>query len=157
MPVHVKNKPKITAVYAIGVTLLELVAGRPAEGLADDDDDLTIAMDEALETLEDDDDATSALTFTDKRLTPPPPQDDVVAVLKIVLECIRTKYKQRPDVPAVLTRLQPLFSAAVNAEDATGTDQAATLTHMLGLLSSRQQWVSTDKNGGQLPHLPSVS
>lgn len=143
--------------YAIGVTLLELVAGRPAEGVADDDDDLTIAMEDALETLEDDGDATSALTFTDKRLTPPPPQDDVVAVFQIVLECTQTKHKQRPDVPAVLARLEPMLSAAVNAEDTTDTDQAATLTQMLGLLSSRQQWVSTDKNGGQLPHSPSVS
>ena len=80
---HEAVQGKITPamdVYAMGVTLLELVAGRPAEG-AGDGDALAIAMEEALEALEDNGDATEALAFVDGRLAPVPPDHDVAAVL----------------------------------------------------------------------------
>jgi serine/threonine protein kinase len=118
---HEAVKGKVTTamdVYAMGITLLELVAGTPAEGVVGGDD-LYIDMEEALEELEDGD-AANAITFLDARLgssggsggrasssgggLSPPPTTDVEAVLAIAAQCLNGKYKQRPDVVTVLVR-----------------------------------------------------
>jgi serine/threonine protein kinase len=123
---HEALKGKITTamdVYAMGITLLELVAGTPAEGVVGGDD-LYIEMEEALEELEDGD-AANAIAFLDARLgsggggseggasargggggggASPPSTADVEAVLTIAAQCLNGKYKQRPDVATVLVR-----------------------------------------------------
>ena len=131
---HEAVKGKITTamdVYAMGITLLELVAGTPAEGVVGGDD-LYIEMEEALEELGDGD-AANAIAFLDARLgsgggsgggassssggggASPPPTADVEAVLTIAAQCLNGKYKQRPDVATVLVRDLPRLCCVISS------------------------------------------
>jgi hypothetical protein len=126
------NRGTITTsmdVFAMGVTLLELVTGAPAEGASDDDDDIVTRMEEALEILETDGNPDQALAFIDTRISPPPPRSGVTAVLEIAIKCLRSKYKQRPDAQALRCSLDVELAAAKDEQNA------------------RQNWVSSDKKG----------
>ena len=130
-------------VYAFGISALETVAGRPAEGAQAGDDDLFLEAEEALEDLDDDPDA--ALGLVD----PAVPADAgarplLLGLLAVVVECTNYRYKQRPTASGVLERIDRVYrgAAAAAAAPAPGGGDAAARTG-----ASRASWESAGRKG----------
>ena len=146
---HEAVKGKITPkmdIYAMGVTLLELATGKPAEGsvtAANSSENLVIEMEEAMEELEGGNPC-EALAFLDTRLrAPKPPQKDVEGLLSLAASCLNYKYNQRPDAEDLLQELERLLSAADAAESSVPSHMMA----MLDLSTGRELWCSTNQRG----------
>ena len=146
---HEALKGKITPkmdIYAMGVTLLELATGKPAEGsatAASSSENLVIEMEEAMEELEGGNPC-EALAFLDTRLrAPKPPQKDVEGLLSLAASCLNYKYNQRPDAEDLLQQLEHLLSAADAAESSVPSHMMA----MLDLSTGRELWCSTNQRG----------
>lgn len=143
---HEALQGKITTkmdIYAFGVTLLVLIAGKPAEG-ADGDasrQNLVMEMEDALDDLVDGDSA-AAITYLDTRITSPtPPVADVETLLRLASQCLHHKHKERPDAALLLDSLKKLLEAAEAQEVANSLGAMSVFT------SDRQHWVSKQQQG----------
>lgn len=158
---HEALKGKITPkmdIYAMGVTLLELVTGKPAEGgegggvdagcasaaaSSSSSENIVIEMEEALEELEGGNPA-DALAFLDSRIrAPSPPAGEVEQVLQLASSCLNHKYNQRPDAKELLQVLERLLALAEAAEASVPSRMMA----MLDLAGGREYWCSEGKRG----------
>ena len=141
-----KITPKMD-IFAMGVTLLVLMTGRPAEGGANaGDHPLQIEMEDALEELVEGD-CKAALEFVDTRLSGAvPPEREKEEMLRLAQKCLQHKYKDRPEASALRDTLQPLLMAAEDREDLADASKSH-VSVRLSLTAERQHWESTRQRG----------
>jgi len=130
-------------IYAFGVTILCLVAGRRAEGNGAGRG-LVIEMEDALDEMEDGE-AGPAISFLDKKIPmPQPPDAEVESLLRIAAKCLHSRHKKRPEARELLDILKHLQASADARED--GEFESNSLSKPSSS-PDRQQWVSTGKRG----------
>ena len=131
------TKGKITTamdVYAFGITILETLAGRPAEA-SGGGEDLFLEAEEALEDLSTN--PQEILKFVDS-IIQSENQNLLLDLFTIVGVCTDTRHRQRPEMPLLAERLSRIFSSLSNAQIAPQPK-----TQSLG----RDVWCSKDQKG----------
>ena len=123
-------------VYAFGITILETVTGRPAEGrpsarvsstplarsggnsgsssadhAVSDDDHLVTVLEDALEEFDGDGDGSGLCEFVDPLLRLVSPTDGL-PLFAIAVECKEEKHKRRPSSSEVLKKLEDVLAGA---------------------------------------------